>query len=335
MAKEKKVIDREMIEEFAQSVSNDKARKVFYVLSESADETAIQLSQNQNLINAQNVDFVQAGDVLTNSLTLCSELDFFLTVRSAQIEINTIGIWESKFKRFYKRFKTAWENSRTRLFGKRRKRKKKKENAEITQKQLVEKKDKPYSLLEFKNDFFEGFVERLTNMTVVYNMPSKIRILARDEFGFKINIIPAFKHDNKLKVWNDEKKKFVEISPNSARRLLEEKAFEISEQSNFENEGEVLFKIIRIFKNLFYNLKQSNNFGFIESVVYACPNSLFMVDETTSTYDVFLRVLNFLLNAPLSQIRSIYNQDQTIFQQGETSQYTLISFIKDINSYLI
>lgn len=330
MAKEKKVFDKGMIEEFAQIVSSERARRVFYLLSENADEIALNLSQTKNLITSQNIDFVLGGDVLTNTLTPSSELEFYLTVRSAQIELNTLGTFNNRFGRFLKKLKSAWENRKTKIFGKRREKKKDKA---ITEKQLVEKKEKPYSLVEFKNDFFDGFVDRLTNLTVVYNMPNRIKILARDEFGYKINIIPAIKHDTYIKIWNEEKKKFIEIQPNQAKQILDEKAKEIENQCQSSN-GEILFQVIRIFKNLFYNLRQSFNYQFVESMVYSCPNSLFKTSEKNEVYDVFIKILNYLLNAPISQIRSIYNFDRTIYEQGQTTAYSLVSFLKEVKVLL-
>ena len=36
-----------------------------------------------------------------------------------------------------------------------------------------------------------------------------MKILAKDELGFKINIYPAFKHDEEVKFWDNHKNKFV------------------------------------------------------------------------------------------------------------------------------
>ena len=112
MAKNKKVIDRGVVEEFAEVLSTDKARRVFYSLSDYIDDCSLEISQLNQLINVHNVNFLEIGDVLTNTLIPVSELDFFLSIRSAQIELNSIGRMENKFRVFINKFKAAWKNRR-------------------------------------------------------------------------------------------------------------------------------------------------------------------------------------------------------------------------------
>lgn len=339
MARNRKIIDRGMIEQFAEALSTDKARRVFYMLSDIVDNSAMEISQINSLVNDQNVDFFETGDVLTNTLLPMSELDYYLSIRSAQIELNSIGRMENRFRVFWNKLKAAWKNRKRKSARalRRQQKKLKKAGLVITEKQLLEKKEKPYDLNSLKSDFFDALAEKLTNMTVIYNKPENLRILARDEFGFRINIYPVIKHDDYFRIWNNQKGKFVEIKPLEAKKLLEEKAQEIAKinNSNLQQDADILYKVIRIFKSLFYNLKQSYDYQFVESLIYSCPNSLFKIEEDEHyVYNIFLKVLNYLNNSPISQIRSIYNDEKTIYQQDQTTVYNVKTFLKDIQEYL-
>lgn len=105
MPKERNIIDRGMIEEFAQAVSNEKARNVFYALSDDLDEVSNEISQTNSLVTEQNVELFLAGDFLTNTLTQVSELNFYLSIRNAQIELNSIDIMSNKWKNFWNKVK--------------------------------------------------------------------------------------------------------------------------------------------------------------------------------------------------------------------------------------
>lgn len=337
----RKVIDRGMIEEFGAHVNSESSRRVCYTLSDNIDDIAMELSQANPFVNIQNTELLLAGDFFTNTPIVMSELDFYLVVRSAQIELNSIGPMEKKWRVWLERLRVAWGN-RNKNSAKARKRAAKKAKKDskkkvITQKDLTEKKEKPYTIASFKTDFFEGLTERVTNLTVLYNQANKIRILAKDEFGFRINIYPAIKHDDGLKIWDTRTNKFILTQPDEAKKLLEEKNQEILKNNSKIEEEDILYSIIRVFKNIFYNVMQSYNYSFLESVIYSCPNSLFKLDKESEhpVYEVFLKVLNYLNNANISNIRSIYNQEKTIYQQHGVTVYGLKSFLKEVNEYLI
>ena len=134
MPKERNIIDRGMIEEFAQAVSNEKARNVFYALSDDLDEVSNEISQTNSLVTEQNVELFLAGDFLTNTLTQVSELNFYLSIRNAQIELNSIDIMSNRWKNFWNKVKKAWQNRNKSSARARKKQEKKlkKANSQIT-----------------------------------------------------------------------------------------------------------------------------------------------------------------------------------------------------------
>lgn len=151
MPKERNIIDRGMIEEFAQAVSNEKARNVFYALSDDLDEVSNEISQTNSLVTEQNVELFLAGDFLTNTLTQVSELNFYLSIRNAQIELNSIDIMSNKWKNFWNKVKKAWQNRNKSSARARKKQEKKlkKANSQITESQLREKKRKSIFACQF------------------------------------------------------------------------------------------------------------------------------------------------------------------------------------------
>ncbi len=338
MPKDRNIIDRGMIEEFAQDISSEKARSVFYALSDKLDEVSAELSQTNVLIQEQNVELFLAGDFLTETLTQVSELNFYLSIRNAQVELNSVDLMTNRFKIFWNKVKKAWKNRNKNSARARKKEAKKikKANSQITETQLREKKEKPYSLVDFKMDFYDGLATKLTNLTVLYNYEDKIRIIGRDEFGYRINLFPVIKHDDFFRIWDAERNKFKEIRPFEAKSILEKKEKEIAGLTPLGKEnGEILYEIIRIFKILFYNLEKSNDYQFIESLINFVPSSLFKYEnEEHHSYNVFIKVLNYLSNSPLSEIRSIYNQEKTIYMQEGVSVLTIRSFLKEIKNCL-
>lgn len=339
MAKSKKIIDRGMIENFATKLSNERARNVSYLLSDYVDDIALEISQMNPLIQFQNIELKTCGDLLTNSLIQMSELDYYLTIRSAQLELNSIRPMENKLKNFWNKVKLAWKNRNKKKSKRALKRQRKlelKNRTIITEKQLSEKKEKPYDLNDFKLDVLNGLAERLTDMSILYSYPNKIRIIGRDEFGYRINIYPAFKHDSFLKVFNPSTGKFEEIEIDSAKNKLEKKSEEIAElNAGGFNDDDILYKMIRIFKSLYYNLEHSYSYRFVESMIYACPNSLFKLEENEHyVYNTFLKILNYLVNSPLNKYKSIYNEEKTIFEYDGVTILALKSFLKDVQEYL-
>ena len=63
----------------------------------------------------------------------------------------------NRWKNFWNKVKKAWQNRNKSSARARKKQEKKlkKANSQITESQLREKKEKPYSLVSFKNDFYE------------------------------------------------------------------------------------------------------------------------------------------------------------------------------------
>lgn len=333
---EKKVIDKGMIEDFASKIDVENLRNTVYYLSDMVEDIALELSQHNQLINIKNIELIPFND-FSNVELVNSDINLYLAIRSAQIELNSIGPMQKWYRVFWNKIIRAWKNrkSNTRKARKKAAKLAKRKSKFLTIEQLIEKKEKPYTILDLKNDFYNGFIKKLTDSTVIYNQPAKLRILAKEEFGFKINIYPAIKHDDNLKIWNNVKNKFLVVKPYEAQDLLSEKNKEIN-QLNKNKIEDILYRIIRIYKNIFYSIYNSCNYQFIETLIYNCPNSLFSLKNSKNeTYIVFIKILNYLNNINFADYRSIYNRDNKISEQDDISIFAIKNFIKDLNEYLI
>lgn len=336
MADQRKVIDKGMIEEFGSIPDANDFRDVVYHLTDIFEEISLELSKTNSYINIKNIELLPFGDYTNNTEISSSEVDLFLTVKSAQIELNSIGPMENKWKNFWNRVVKAWKNRKNNT----KKAKKKAENIAkkqakiLTITELKEKKEKPYNITSLKDDFYNKLVDKFSTSTILYNQSTNIRILAKDELGFKINIYPAFKHDEGIKFWDNYKNKFFFTNPLEAESLIKSK----NEKINLINEFKIIdifCKIIRVFKNLYLNILNSENYLFIDSLIYNCPDSLFKVNSNDSVYNIFIKVLNYLNNVDISKFKSIYNFEKTIMEQENINYFRMKKFIKEINEYLI
>ncbi|MDD4110119.1 MAG: hypothetical protein PHS54_01040 [Clostridia bacterium] len=336
MANQRKVIDKGMIEEFGATPDANNFREVIYHFSEIFEEITTDLSKTNSYLNIKNIELIPFGDYANNTEITNSEIDLYLAVKSAQIELNSIGPMESKWKNFWNRVVNAWKNRKanTRKAKKRAKKLANKQSKMLTIEDLKEKKEKPYTILSFKDDYYNKLVDKFTTSTILYNQHTKIKILAKDEFGFKINIYPAFKHENGIKTWDNLKNKFVLIKPLEAQTLLKNKNEEINLMNNFKIRDS-FYRIVRIFKSLYFNIYHTDSYLFIDSLIYNCPDTLFRVDSNSSIYKIFIKILNYLNNTDISKFKSIYNNEKTITEQENINFYSLGKFIKEINEYLI
>ena len=181
----------------------------------------------------------------------------------------------------------------------------------------------------FIQNYFDYISEQLSNLSVIYNYPDKIKILSKEEIGYKINLIPAFLHDfGELRVWDNAKNKFKSIYLENAINLLNVKNEEINNYS--QNTNDVFFNCIKVYKGLASNIFQKTELSFIEDLIYNCPNEIFEKD----LYSTFIRSLNYLKNAHIADFISIYNPQNTLYSQHSISIYEVRSFLKDISDMM-
>lgn len=336
------LIDKTMIESFASEIDSSNAYDLVYKFSDLLDDISIDLAGHNKFISINNVDSKLFGDFATKTNYQESDLNMYLLIKSGQLELNTVAELQSKRKMLWRKIKLAWANRRVskkkrKLFSNKKNRK---NNDIITEQQLKEKKEKPYTILNLKDEFFEYIVNFMSQMTVVYNYPDKITVLSKEDLGYKINIVPAFVHDDEIRVFNSRKNKFKIVYLDDALMALDNKNKEIdnlnysqnttNKVSRIVNNDNLFLKVIKIYKALTHNIWNTTNLDFIDSLIYNCPNEIFV----GNVYDVFVRSINFLKNADISDFRSIYNTNKSLYEDEELSIYEIKSLIKEISNLI-
>ena len=220
-------------------------------------------------------------------------------------------------------------------------RKKNRKQAQIlTEEQLQQKKEKPYLLSDLQEEYYNYIVPNFTELSVIYNKFDRITILSKEELGYTVNIIPVFIHDDELRYWDHSKNQLKSIYLNDAIRLMEEKNDEINKlnySQNTENSKiskinteDIFYKVVRIYKSLTVNAWQTTNLSFIDSLLYNCPNELFV----GNVYDAFIRSFNYLKNANIADFYSIYNLNNNMYKQENLMPIEIKNLINDISSMI-
>lgn len=339
MAKNVALIDKSLIQNLSYETDNNNSRNIIYQISDMLDDITIDLASYNKYININNVDSKVFGDFATKTSFPDSDLNFYLLIKSGQLELNTIKELQNKRKILWRKIKLAWanikkKNKKRKFFAK----KNKKKNKEfITEDELKEKKEALYTIINIKEDYFEYIAKYMSEMTVIYNKIDKITILSKEDLGYNINIIPAFVHDDELRVWNFNTNKFKSIFFNNAIIALENKNEEINRINYSQNNSQkilkindnkdIFLKLIRIYKSITNNLLQTKDLDFIDSLIYNCPNEIF----EGNIYDVFVRSINYLKNADIADFRSVYNLNVSLYEQHDLTIYDIKKLIKEIS----
>ena len=331
------VVDRTMIESLAGEVGGDLSNDIIYQLVDMIDDITIDLASHNKFVNLNSVDLKLTGDFALHTNIIHSDLDFYLAIRSGQLELNTLKELQNKPKRFLTRLKKAWLTVRARKKRRFFTRKKKKNDQLLTEEQLTKKKQKPYVLRDLQEEYFNYILPNFTELSVIYNKTDRITILSKEELGYSVNIIPVFVHDDELRYWDHNKNQIKVILLNDAIRLMEEKNEEINKLNYSQNtinsktaklnNNDIFYKVVRIFKSLTVNAWQTTNLSFIDSLLYNCPNELFV----GNVYEAFIRSFNYLKNANIADFYSVYNLSKNMYVQHNTMPMEIKSLLKEIS----
>lgn len=321
------LLDKSLIENLSSYQTPDNLNMSLYEIEELIDNCTMQIATNNNLINLNNVELQLAGDYANNTVTENSNLDIYLIVKSGQIELNSVKVLQTKKVKFWNKIKEAWNKYKLDKKNKRRFFKRKNKEKYYTPEEALKHK-KLYTVQSLKEDYFNRISEQLSNLSVIYNYPEKITILSKEELGYKINLIPAFIHDDgELRVWNNKQNKFISVYFENGLKLLNEKNENIN---NYSQNNNVFLNCIKVYKGLAYNIFQTTNYSFVESLLYNCPNEIFEGD----LFNAFVRSLNYLKNAHIEDFYSIYNEQETMFKENNISIYDVKGFLKSISEMM-
>ena len=156
--------------------------------------------------------------------------------------------------------------------------------------------------MRLKNDLFDEIVRHMSNLSIIYNQPYKIKVVANQELGITFNIYVGIKVGETTKIWNPALNDFDIFNLKNLQNEVSEKTKKLG--SNF-------LDVFRIFNNLyFYINKRQPPIGLIESVMFSIPESLFC---GTTIDDSFCSIINYLNN-----IKAV-----TMFNEAKIENYML------------
>ena len=306
-----KTISKQLIESIAEMDNsefvNDVEEKINSLVYLAVDD----MSKSIPYVDVDRCVLQPVNEIFNGAITPESEFVYFLGFSSPQIEMNCLQ-YNDFWKKLKDRLLYAWNESK-----KSKKKKSRKKIEEAPKETAYEFNDTRYNLEMLKADLQKAFVKNLTMTSIVYNYDNFIRIIGRDEFGIRTQIIiyPCLIEGNNFKFFINRKKGFYSINFEKRTELFIDKTSRV---------GDVFVKMIKIFNTLFRNSARTYimpNQIFIESLLYNTPDELF---DGENIYDTFIKIVNFLNMTDINDFKSILDPNLTISQDKTTKNNQMI-----------
>lgn len=310
-----KKIDTSSVLEFSKAQDVTQIAASYFVLTDILTDSMQQISAtNMSIIPLDSIEINPINSFSNASNTQVSELDMMISINSPQLELNSYKLVLSKWQKFNKNLKDAWANRNS----KKKKKKKKRTVQQSAKHQYYD--DLPYNIMRLKNDLFDEIVRHMSNLSIIYNQPYKIKVVANQELGITFNIYIGIKVGETTKIWNPALNDFDVYNLKNLQNEVSEKTKKLG--SNF-------LDIFRIFNNLyFYINKKQPPIGLIESVMFSLPENLF----SGTIDDCFCSIINYLNN--IKAVTMFSNAKIESYVLGKNLQIQtktlIIGFIKSI-----
>ncbi|MGN1162840.1 MAG: hypothetical protein ACI4T2_02870 [Christensenellales bacterium] len=292
-----KKLDIVSVLEFSQAQDVTQIAASYFVLLEILNSSMQNISAtNLSIVPFDSIKIHPINSFANSSNTPVSELDMMISINSPQLELNSNKLILSKWQKFNKTIKDAWANRNV----KKKKKKRKRTVQQAAKHQYFD--DLPYNVMRLKNDLFEEIVRHMSNLSIIYNQPYKIKVVANQELGLTFNVYTAIKVGESTKIWNPGLNDFDAYNLQILQNRVDEKTKKL---------GQNFLKIFRIFNNLyFYINKKQPPIALIESVMFSIPDNLF---EGNSIEDCFCSIINYLNN-----IKAV-----TMFKESKIEEYII------------
>ena len=310
-----KKIDTSSVMEFSKMQDVTQIAASYSILSDILTDSMQNISAtNITIIPLESVEINPINSFSNSTNTPVSELDMMVSINSPQLELNSYKLVLSKWQKFNKNLKDAWANRNT----KKKKKKKKRAIQQSTKHQYYD--DLPYNIMRLKNDLFDEIVRHMSNLSIIYNQPYKIKVVANQELGITFNIYVGIKVGETTKIWNPALNDFDVYNLKNLQNKVSEKTKKL---------GPNFLEIFRIFNNLYYYInKRQPPIGLIESIMFSIPENLF----NGSSEDCFCSIINYLNNIKavvMFKESKIENYIIGKNLQGQT-RTQIVGFIKSI-----
>lgn len=309
-----KNINRAVIEEYSKSLDLTIFQNAYNLICQHIQDTLNVIKQRNHYITEYNI--YVANEAFTGQEHFATTLDLFIVFNAVQIEVNYNNKPKNKLKKHLKDFWRLFKNNFI-IFGS--KKKKKARQQKELERQVVSLKD--YDVETLYYDLTMNLTKVLFNKSAIKIFDNKITVVGEDEFGVEINIYPVFYvSDETFKLYNISSQKHLLI--NFHERFNNITVKNLSTKDKFSEQ-------IRIFNNLYWNfVKQNPNQIFIESLLFSCPNELYVDNKIDCT----LNLVNYLKNTSLQKLVSICNENIKLFDEplNKTSLEKAIKFISSL-----
>ncbi len=315
----KKTFDRKYIENILKDEDTSFSEKIYFTLLNVVGLAVEDLSTKVPFITIDNVIIQPVNETFNGAMTPMSKYVYYFGVASPQLEYNCL-YYKDGWKKFKKRFARAWQDSKRKS--------KRKLKKELLKKQLQgpeyeEFEPEKYNLESLKKDLQNAIAAQLSETSLVYNLPNKLVIQGKDDFGSisQIELIPVIYDGTYFKYFINRRKGFMNI--NMDERLIN---FNIK----YELAGDNFLKMIKIFNNLFKNLtKEIPSQFFIESLLYNVPDNLFVGNDL---YQITVNIINYLQMTSVEDFVAIHDKKSKIFKSELTKDSAIIynKFIKNV-----
>lgn len=297
----KSVLTKQLIESIVRNQNTEYVEEVQDLTMAIVGKAIEDLSKQISYISTKNIILQPANELLNGAMTDNSKFVYFLGVDNAQIDLNTV-----RSSRFWKNLKVkivyAWKNRKV----KRKSRRKRKKEALLANEPVkIDFDPASYNIYNLSEDLQMAMAKYVGKTTMLYLNDNKITIVGKEDFGSNTQIVLyVVLHDGeKFKYFLNKKQGYLSIDFNSRINCLNQKIDAV---------GDVFVDVLKIFNVLYFDV---NNFKpnqvFLESILYNCPNNLFVEDDA---YNSFIKIINYLTIKSFKDFKSIENNENSIFK---------------------
>lgn len=313
-----KLLDKSVIEEFC-DVTDNTAYNIAYAKINGVIKDALNAIKQRNPY-IKNYKIFVANEAFSDTVCYASSLDLFILFDAVQIELNNNRKVKNKFFNNIKMFWREFKNNFI-LFSSKKKRKEKQIKKTEKQALILDK----YDVNMLYDDLIVQMLKRVFNKTYIgINRNKVIKIVGEEEFGIEINIIPVFANKDKedtYKLYDLKSKNYIVID-------FKDRFYNIESKNERTLEG--FSTQVKIFNNLFWNvIKQKPNQIFIESLLYDCPDELFLINDVDTTFNL----VNYIKNSTMQTKKSICDNKTPLFNEllNTTPYETALKFVNKID----
>ncbi len=306
--------DKSYIDTFANGINSSYAINAYTRLINILSNAMNEICAKKPVVTGYECEIV--NECLTNSETQNSSLDVFMSIKSPQLELELIKFNKNLLKKFFTRLKLSWKNATYK--PKRRNKRKKQQNSIENDKILT----KTYTFSSFKNELMINLANYFTDKTMLYINNFGITILCAEDLGMNINLYIGFSNGEKYTLYDEKNIKLIYVEFKDREKNILAK--------NKSTKGKFV-SALRIFNGLYRNIyTKAINQILLESVLYNCPDDLFVED---TNFNMLVKLLNFINCNTMQNFSSITDIQKTISQDNLITQSAILElsdFLKNL-----